>query len=114
MNARVLSNILACFRYNEQKAIARDRRHAFLEWDRLQVDLQFTPNMPKPTLVKLASSHILRLFGMTTWGVGAILLNMQAKLERDENLALIIRAIRNGYTNDTLPSSLIDSNVSMK
>jgi hypothetical protein len=34
---------------------------------------------------------------MITWGVGAILLNMQAKLECDEYLALVIQAIRVGY-----------------
>jgi len=35
MNAQVLNNPLAQFRHNEQKVIARAKRHAFLEWDRL-------------------------------------------------------------------------------
>jgi hypothetical protein len=35
MNAKVLSNPLAWFRRNDQKAIARAKRHTFLEWDRL-------------------------------------------------------------------------------
>ncbi len=39
MNVRVLNNPLTWFHYNEQKAIVRARRHAFLEWDRFQVDL---------------------------------------------------------------------------
>ncbi len=52
--------------------------------------MQDTLKIPKPTLVKLASSHILQLIGMTTWGVGALPFNMQAKLEHDENLALMI------------------------
>jgi hypothetical protein len=54
MNARVLNNPLAQFHRNEQKVIARVKRHAFLEWDRLWVDLQYTPKVPKPTLVRLA------------------------------------------------------------
>jgi hypothetical protein len=59
MNAWVLSNPLVHFHHNEQKAIARAKRRTFLEWDRLQSDLQYTPKVPKSTLVKLASSHIL-------------------------------------------------------
>ncbi len=50
---------------------------------------KYTPKVPKPTPIKLASSHILQLLGMTTWGVGAIPLNVQAKLEE---LALVIWA----------------------
>jgi hypothetical protein len=38
MNVWVLSNPLACFHHNEQKAIVKVKRHAFLEWDGLQVD----------------------------------------------------------------------------
>ncbi len=34
MNVRVLSNPLTWFHHNEQKAIARARKHTFLEWDR--------------------------------------------------------------------------------
>jgi hypothetical protein len=59
MNVWVLSNHLAQFRHNEQKAMARVKRHAFLEWNRLQVDLQYTSEVPKPTLMRLVFSHIL-------------------------------------------------------
>jgi len=97
MNAWVLSNLLARFCCNEQKAIVRAKRHTFLKWDRRQVDLQYTPKLPKPTFMKLASSHILQLIGMTTWGVGALPFNMQAKLEHDENLALVIQATQAKY-----------------
>jgi hypothetical protein len=45
-----------------------------------------TPKALKLTLVKLASSHILQLLGMTTLGVGSIPLNVQAKVEHDEDL----------------------------
>jgi len=38
-----------------------------MEWDRLQVDLQYTHEVIRLELVKLASSHILQLLGM--WGV---------------------------------------------
>jgi hypothetical protein len=81
MNALVLINPLARFYHNEQMAITRAKMHTFLEWDRLQVDLQYTLELLKLALVMLASSHILRLFGMTTWGVGAIPLNVQTWLE---------------------------------
>jgi hypothetical protein len=76
MNAWVLSNPLAQFHRNEQEAIAKAKKHTFLEWDRLQVDLQYTPELFKPSLVKLASSHIFQLLGMTAWGVGAMPFNV--------------------------------------
>ncbi len=90
MNERVLNNLLVWFRHNEQKAIARAKRHALLEWDMLQVDLQYTPEVFKLAFVKLTFNHILWLLGMTTWGVGAILLNVQAKLKHNEDLAIMI------------------------
>jgi hypothetical protein len=70
MSARVLNNPLARFCHNEQKAIVRAKRQAFMEWDKLQVHLQYTPKLPKPTFVRLTSSHILQFFSMTAWGVG--------------------------------------------
>jgi hypothetical protein len=76
MNARVLNNPLARFRHNEQKAIARVKKHVFLEWDRLQGHLQYTPKLLKFALVKLTFSHIIRLLTMTTWGVGAMPFNV--------------------------------------
>jgi hypothetical protein len=39
MNAHVLNNPLIQFHHNEQKAIIRVRRHANLQWDKLQVVL---------------------------------------------------------------------------
>jgi hypothetical protein len=91
MNAHVLSNPLARFCHNEQKAIARAKRQTFLEWDKLQVHLQYTPKLPKPALVRLTFRHILRFLGMIAWGVGAMPFNVKVKLERDEDLALVIR-----------------------
>jgi hypothetical protein len=64
MNASILSNPLARFCHNKQKAIARAKRHAFLEWDMFQVHLQYTPKLLKPALVRLTSSHILRLLSI--------------------------------------------------
>jgi hypothetical protein len=90
MKMQVLSNPLAWFCHNEQKVIAKVKRHANLKWNRLHVALSYTLEVPTPTLIKLTSSHILQLLGMITWGVGAIPLNVQAKLKRDENLALVI------------------------
>jgi hypothetical protein len=47
-----------------------------LEWDRLYVDLQYTPKVLKLALVKLAFNHIFPFLGMVAWGVGSILLNV--------------------------------------
>jgi hypothetical protein len=76
MNAQVLNNPLAQFHRNEQKAITRANKHTFLEGDRLQVDLQYTLELLRPALVRLASSHILWLLGITAWGVGVMPFNM--------------------------------------
>jgi hypothetical protein len=76
MNAQTLNNPLAHFHHNEQKAIAQARRHELLKWDRLNNDLQYTFEVHKPTFVSLTSSHILRLLGMITWGVGSIPFNV--------------------------------------
>ncbi len=92
MNVWVLSNPLAPFLCNEQKFIVKAKRHTLLKWDRVQVDSQYTPKVPKLALVRLIFNHILQLLGMATWGVGAIPLNVQAKLEHDENFALVIQA----------------------
>jgi hypothetical protein len=58
MNVWVLSDPLAWFHHNEQKAITMARRHVILEWDKLQGDLEYTPKVPKPSLIKLTFSHI--------------------------------------------------------
>jgi hypothetical protein len=97
MNAWVLNNLLAWSCHNEQKAIARTRRHALLEWDMLQVDLQYTPEVFKPTFMRLTFNLILWLLSMITWGAGAILLNMQTKLECNEDLAIVIRVTQTRY-----------------
>jgi hypothetical protein len=59
MNVWVLNNPLVRFHHNEQKAIAKVKKHTNLEWDRPQVVLQNTFEFPKFTLVKLISNHIL-------------------------------------------------------
>jgi hypothetical protein len=63
----------------------------------LQDDLQYTLEVHKSTLVKLSFSHILQLFVMIAWGVGAMPLNVQAKLEHDEDPAFVIRLTRTEY-----------------
>ncbi len=90
MNVRVLNNPLTRVHHNERKAIIKVRRHVFLEWDKLQVYLQYTHEVPKPTLVKLAFNHIVLFLGMIARGVGAIRFNVQVKLESDEDLVLVI------------------------
>jgi hypothetical protein len=50
-----------------------------------------------PTLVRLAFSHILWFFGMTTWGVESIPFNMQAKFNHNEDLVVVIRTTQTTY-----------------
>jgi hypothetical protein len=97
MNVHVLSNLLAQFHHNEQREIARAKRHITLELDRLQIDLQYTPEVHRSALIKLTLSHILRLLGMIAWDVGATPFNVQAKLKHDEDLAFVIQVIRTRY-----------------
>ncbi len=52
--------------------------------------VQDTPKIPKPAFIKLTFNHILQFIGMIAWGVGSIYFNMQAKLERDEDLEVVI------------------------
>jgi hypothetical protein len=51
MNAQVLNNPLAQFHCNEHKIIAKAGKHATLEWDKFQGDLQYTLKVPKQALV---------------------------------------------------------------
>jgi uncharacterized membrane protein YuzA (DUF378 family) len=51
----------------------------------------------KPIFVKLVLSHILQLLGMISWGVGFIHFNVQAKVEHDEDLAVMIRITQTKY-----------------
>jgi hypothetical protein len=53
--------------------------------------------VPKLVFVKLAFSHILQLLGMTSWGVGSILFNVQAKVEHNEDLTIMIQMTQVGY-----------------
>jgi hypothetical protein len=58
MNVWVLNNLLAWFCHNEQKVVARAKKHINLEWGRFRVAWWDTPMVPKPIFVKLTSSHI--------------------------------------------------------
>jgi hypothetical protein len=49
--------------------------------------------MPKLALVKLAFNYIFQLLGMIAWGVGVV----QAKLQCNEDLALMIQATQTKY-----------------
>jgi hypothetical protein len=97
MNVWVLNNLLAQFCHNEQKVVARAKKHTNLEWGRFNVALRNTPMVLKLVFVKLAFSHILQLLGMTSWGVGSILFNVQAKVEHNEDLAIMIQMTQVKY-----------------
>ncbi len=49
-------------------------------------------------MVKLASSKLLVLLGIPTWGVGSRLPNVMTKLEKDNDLVDLIQASKIFYT----------------
>ncbi len=66
--------------------------------------MQYTFELFKPALVRLVCNHILRLLGMTAWGVGAMPLNVHAMpfnvhamLEHNKYLAFVIRTTQHEY-----------------
>jgi hypothetical protein len=47
--------------------------------------------------VKLASEKLLKVLGLTTWGVGSVPRDATSRMEKDENLQGIIRSTRCAY-----------------
>jgi hypothetical protein len=72
MNARVLTNPFFRFWHNEHKAIAWAKVHATCKLDQLQNDALQIKLTLEPTLVRLASSMLIVLLGIRTWGVGSM------------------------------------------
>ncbi len=56
-----------------------------------------TPEVPKPTFVKLTFSAKLYILGMIAWSVGSIPFNVQTKVECYDNLAIVIQATWTRY-----------------
>jgi hypothetical protein len=58
MDKRILGNPLAHFCRNEQKAIDQPKHKAISKWDHLQAKALQHLELPKPTLVMMASNRL--------------------------------------------------------
>jgi hypothetical protein len=63
MNARILGNVVAVQRQNDQKVVSRACAKAQHEWDTLVTLAKTCPPFPKPALVKLTSKQLLKVLG---------------------------------------------------
>jgi hypothetical protein len=97
MNARILGNAMAVQRRNDQKVASRARAKAQREWENLVAVAKQCPPFPKPGLVKLASEQLLKVLGLTAWGVGSVPRDAASRMEKDEDLQGIIRSTRCAY-----------------
>jgi hypothetical protein len=86
MNARILGNVMAMQRHNDQKVANHARAKAQREWNHLVVIAKQCPPFPKPTLVKLASEQLLKVLGLNAWGVGSVLRDATSRMKKDADL----------------------------
>jgi hypothetical protein len=56
------------------------------EWENLVAVAKQCAPFPKPGLVKLASEQLLKVLGLTAWGVGSVPRNAASRMEKDEDL----------------------------
>ncbi len=92
MNARILGNVMAVQRRNNQKVVSRVRAKAQHKWKNMVVVVKQCPPFPKPTLVKLASEQLLKMLGLNAWGVGSVPRDATSRMEKDEDLQGMIRS----------------------
>jgi hypothetical protein len=86
MNARILGNVMAMQRRNDQKVASRARAKAEREWKNLVDITKQCPPFPKPTLVKLTSEQLLKMLSLNAWGVGSVPRDATSQMEKDEDL----------------------------
>jgi hypothetical protein len=72
MNARILGNVMAVQRRNDQKVDSCACGKTQHEWNHLIAVAKQCPPFPKPALVKLASEQLLKVLGLNAWGVGSV------------------------------------------
>jgi len=97
MNARLLGNVMAMQRQNDQKVASRARAKAEREWNHLVILAKQCPPLSKPPLVKLASEQLLKVLGLNAWGVSSVLRDATSRMEKDEDLQGTIRSTRCVY-----------------
>jgi hypothetical protein len=97
MNVCILGNAMVVQRRNGQKVVSHARAKAQREWENLVAIAKHCPPFPKPGLVKLASEQLLKVLGLTTWGVGSVPRDAASRMEKDDDLQGIIRSTRCAY-----------------
>ncbi len=97
MNARILGNVMAVQRRNDQKVASRARAKAQREWNHLVAVAKQCPLIPKPALIKLVLEQLLKVLGLNAWGVGSVLQDATSRMEKDEDLQGMIRSTRCVY-----------------
>ncbi len=97
MNARILGNVMAVQRRNDQKVASRARAKAQRKWNHLVALAKECPPLPKPPLVILASEPLLKVLGLNVWGVGSVPRDATSRMEKDEDLQRMIRSTRCVY-----------------
>jgi hypothetical protein len=66
MNGRILGNVMAMRRRNDQKVASHIHAKTQRKWNKLVIVVKQCPPLPKPILVKLASKQLLQVLGLTT------------------------------------------------
>jgi len=73
------------------------KKRTTCKWDQLKSNPLHILKVPKPTLVRLASSNLFILLGIPTWGVGSSPKNVMAKMKKDEDIVRLIQGSRVAY-----------------
>jgi hypothetical protein len=97
MNVRILGNVMAVQRRNDQKVVSCARARADRKWNHLVAIAKKCPPLPKPPLVRLASEPLLKVLGLNAWGVGSVPRDATSRMEKDEDLQGMIRSTRYVY-----------------
>jgi hypothetical protein len=92
-----MHNIHSILWRNEQKAIAHAQTKVALEWDCLEEATQGHEEVLKPPLVKLASKILLKILGISNWGVGYIPRNAFSQIEKSDELGNTILQCKLSY-----------------
>jgi hypothetical protein len=97
MNRQILSNPHARQKWHEKKVLDKVEKKVELKWDELQAQVQQMEWVKRPLLVRLVSKIMLGIIGILAMGMGFILQNALARLEKHENLVEIIWASKIAY-----------------
>ncbi len=86
---------------NEQNAIVHAQAKVALEWDHLEETTQGHEKVPKPPLVKLTSKILLKIFGISNWGVGYNPRYAFSRIGKSEKLGNTILQCKLSYARKT-------------